>query len=408
MIRESRYIIFSVAVLVLQCFGWSQLQARQFSLVLRDTIAGPPVLAVTDAIASAAGVPGNPFWYDCVAFFQIKDAAGNALTLRRTGQFVVSPQVVWVVPTGDSRKRPALAKPFGPLGFGAFVVLLRVPNPNKEIVVRLDSAEVVDSSGNPHMARNLSIQFSIPNKDAKRCGRIPDINFEVAAPDGGSSGVNIMTDVVLRRPFTLGGGGVWEILVRGSVNTSEDVLLNNLSVAARFDFKVTKGWEHWVTLGATLRLETTESRDTVDLVVGARLRARLDFIGLDEFLRPFLQGFTPYPMVTVEYNVVDPISGDGDVSTIGPRPRAHRIHLGADWKVPLILDTTVRLQIRGDYFLSDPPPGRKRFQTLLDVTADYPLSGTGDIALMVKWLEGSVAPAFNSVSQLLAGVKIGR
>ena len=50
---------------------------------------------------------------------------------------------------------------------------------------------------------------------------------------------------------------------------------------------------------AVARFEASENLATVDRVVGASLRVRLDFLGIENYLTSLLTGFTPFPMLIV-------------------------------------------------------------------------------------------------------------
>jgi hypothetical protein len=389
------------------------LHGQQYQLTLPlDSTFGPTVEAVVDlarVFGTVAG-PQNPYVYDCVAFVQVvRQGESTGVPLQRTGPNAWRREVIWVGLAGDAprRHRPSLVGVTGPQK-ETFVVALDPENSQAQYVISIDSAEVIDS-GRTHMARNLATTpFAIPATDFGRCGHVPEFETNVLAPDGMHPGWGVDFDMVLRRGVQIGGGGLVQLTSRGGVTTSDQNLLANaVSANARFDVKLTPGWQHWVSVGAVEGLEATERFDVMDIVQGATAHVRLDFLPLTP-LRRLVRRFTPYPMLTLQYNFVDRVKGEGEPAVAGRPVHEHRLRAGVDWTIPAITQTTIRAKVQADYLLSDVPAGQRRLRTWQDMSIEYPLNSANDVALVVEWLNGRAAPAYALVSRWLTGIGIRR
>ncbi|MFG1691074.1 hypothetical protein ACGF5M_02770 [Gemmatimonadota bacterium] len=385
----------------------------QYELALRPaSTASPSVLAVVDAGAVRSGVAPNPFKYDCVAFLQVRDASDSPMRLVRSGSRAWTPEVISIYPAGDPSRAqsPALMDIVGPMG-ESLVVALTPEHSDVEYIVRVSSAGIAtqDRSDTVTVTELRSEPFAIPEEQLAKCGRVPSFDVKVFGPSEGGSGFNIAADILQRQAINRSRGGMWELFAEGSIATADTmVLLNAMSAGARVDMKLTSGWEHWVSVGLVGRLEATEDADVVDRVIGATARIRLDFLGIDEYLRPFLRQFTPYPMLTLEYNNVARWKGEGEPEIAGRSSSENRLRADVAWAVPLILNTTVTMEYRADYFLSDLPDGGKRFRAVRDISVEYPLNASGDLVAVVSWLKGETAPTFGSISEVLLGLGIRR
>ena len=153
--------------------------------------------------------------------------------------------------------------------------------------------------------------------------------------------------------------------------------------------------------------EATEQFDVVDLALGAAVRVQLDFLPL-QALRRLVRRFTPYPMLSLEYNLVDRLKGSGEPEMLGRPDTEHRLRGQFAWTVPLILGTTLRARLQADYLLSDVPAGESRLRFVNDLTLEYPMGVSDDVALVVQWLEGRAAPTYDLASRWLLGVGLRR
>jgi len=377
-------------------------------LELRPARPGSPnVMAANDPAAAldTAFRPLNPFLYECVAFLRVRLPRGDGGTvpsLEREGPLAWRRDVLWVSPATNlaQRRRPRLAAIVG--GNRQFLMVTLDPGDSRlQYVVAVDSAAVTDSAGTETVRRLVSAPFSIPPGELEQCGRVPDVNVKLLAPDGEHPGFNINMDVTWRRPIRLVGGGLIELGIRGaSTSAGRSTLLNSITTGGRVELKLNRGYRHWVSFGVTERFEATERFDVVDLALGAAVRLQLDFLPVAR-LRPLLRRFTPFPMLNIEYNLVDRLKG------AGPNTE-HRLRGGFEWSVPMILGTTLRAELRADYMISNVPAGTRRLRTVNDVSLEYPLGLAEDLALVVQWLDGRAAPTYEVASRWLMGVGIRR
>jgi hypothetical protein len=237
---------------------------------------------------------------------------------------------------------------------------------------------------------------------------VPAVDIDLLVPDGEHPGFNIAASVVWRHPLRVAGGGLIDIgLGAATTSSGQSTLLNALSLGGRFELKLNRGYQHWVSVGVSERFEATEDFDVVDLALGASARVRLDFLSL-EALRRLVRRFTPYPMVSAEYNLVKRFAGSGEPEVLGRPDTEHRLRGEFAWAVPMILGTTLRARFRADYLLSDLPAGESPLRTVSDVTLEYPMGLSEDVALVVQWLEGRAAPAYDLASRWLLGVGLRR
>ena len=387
-------------------------RAQTYELGLRAIRPGVPnVMAALDPDAALGRElrPVNPFVYECVAFLQVRHADAGPLRLLTSGPHPWSRNAVWIEPANDPTRRQHPRLVTFVADHHTVVVTLAPENSKLEYVVRVDSAAVVDSGPPPVTVtvRDLaSDPFSIPQAELEQCGRVPDVDVNVLAPDGQHAGFNVDFDVAWRRTLRLGGGGLFQFSAQGATTTAEQsTLLNSLTAGARLDVKLNKGWRRWISVGASEGLEATESFDVVDLALGASSRIRLDFLPVAA-LRPLLHRFTPYPMLTLEYNLVDRVKGEGAPEVAGRPDTEHRLRAALAWTVPFVMNTTVRAQARADYLLSDIGAGQRRLRTLYDVKVEYPLNSAQDVALVVERLEGRAPPAYSLAVRWLTGLGI--
>jgi hypothetical protein len=389
---------------LLLALGTSGAAAQQYTLALRparDNL--PNVMAALDPAAAIdrSQQSLNPFLYECVAFLQLRATDGTAAPLGEADP------AVWVAPAGDltKRRKPRIVSLRA--GRRTLMVSLDPGDSRREFVVGVDSAAVADSSGT--MVRALvSDAFTIPAGELEQCGRVPAVDVDLLAPDGEHPGFNVAIDAFWRRPLRLAGGGLIEIGFQGAATSAgESVLLNTLGVGGRVELKLNRGFEHWVSAGLVEGFETTERFDVVDLALGAAVRVRLDFLPVRQ-LRRLLRRFTPYPMLNLEYNLVDRLKGGGEPEVAGRPGTEHRLRGGVDWEVPMILGTTLRARFQADYLLSDVPAGTSRLRTVNDVTLAYPLGLADDVALVIQWLDGRAAPTYELASRWLLGLGVRR
>jgi hypothetical protein len=237
---------------------------------------------------------------------------------------------------------------------------------------------------------------------------VPALDVDLLAPDGEHAGFNMDIDAFWRRPLRIAGGGLLELGFQAATTSAgESVLLNTLAVNGRVEFKLTRGYQHWVSVGLMDGFEATERLDVVDLVLGAAVRVQLDFLPVPG-LRRLVRRFTLYPMLNLEYHLVDRLKGSAEPELLGRPSTEHRLRGGFDWAVPMILGTTLRARLRADYLLSDVPAGESRLRTVNDVTLEYPMGLADDVALVIQWLEGRAAPSYALASRWLLGVGLRR
>jgi hypothetical protein len=385
-------------------FASSGAAAQDYTLGLRparDNL--PNVMAALDPAAAIdrSQQSLNPFLYECVAFLQLRAADGAAAA------FGEADPAVWVAPAGDLTKRRTPRIVSLRAGRRTLMVSLDPGDSRREFVVGVDSAAVGDSSGTAVRAM-VSEPFTIPAGELEQCGRVPAVDIDLLAPDGEHPGFNIDLDAFWRRPLRLAGGGLIEIGLQGAATSAgESVLLNTLGLGGRIELKLNRGFEHWVSAGLVEGFETTERFDVVDLALGAALRVRLDFLPVRQ-LRRLLRRFTPYPMASIEYHLVDRLKGDSEPEVAGRPGTEHRLRGGVDWDVPMILGTTLRARFQADYLLSDVPAGTSRLRTVHDVTLSYPLGLADDVALVIQWLDGRAAPTYELATRWLLGLGLRR
>lgn len=367
--------------------------AQEYSLALRparDNL--PNVMAALDPAAAVdrAQHALNPFLYECVAFLQVRAPDGTVAPLAD------SLPAVWVAPAGDlaRRRRPRLVSLRA--ARRTLMVTLDPGDSRRAFVVGLDSALVGEPGATRRVRALVSEPFTIPAAELEQCGRFPALKLDLLAPDGEHAGFNVALDAAWRYPLRLGGGGLLDVSAQGATTSAgESVLLNTLSLGARAELKLNRGYTRWVSVGVVQRFEATERFDRVDLAVGAALRARLDMLPVRE-LRRLLRRFTPYPMLSVEYHLVDRLDA--------ARTAAHRLRGGVFWEVPMLLGTTLRARVQADWLLSDVPAGAPRLRVVNDVALAYPLGLADDVALVVQWLDGRAAPTYALASRWLLGL----
>lgn len=405
--RAGRTVALSLAGLLVA----ATLRGQQYQLTLPlDTTFGPTVEAVMDlaSVFGAEAGPPNPYIYDCVAFVQmVREGDSAGVPLARAGPNAWRKDVIWIGPSGDAsrRRHPRLVGVTGPEK-QTLVVALDPENSQAEYVISLDSAAVVDHGGS-HLVKELATApFPIPASELGRCGRVPKFQTNLLAPDGEHPGWGADFDMAWRHGLRVGAGGLVQLAAQGGFTTSgRSALLNSLSADARFDVKLTPGWKHWISAGVLEGLEATERLDVIDLVIGAAAQVRLDFVPLTP-LRRFVRRFTPYPMLTLQYNFVDRVKGADTLAALGRPKSEHRLRAGLAWTLPAIAKTTIRAQLQADYLLSDIPVGEHRLRTLNNISVEYPLNSANDAALLVQWLDGRTAPAYTLISRWLTGIGI--
>jgi hypothetical protein len=317
-------------------------------------------------------------------------------------------EVLWVSPASNlsQRRRPRRAAILG--GNNQFLMVTLDPGDSRQqYIVAVDSAAVRDSAGADTVRRLVSAPFSIPQSELEQCGRVPDVNVRLLAPDGENAGFNVNLDLVARRPVHIVGGGLIELGLQGaSTSSGQSTLLNAIAFGGRLEFKLNRGYRHWVSFSLVEGLEGTERMDVLDLALGAALRVQMDFLPVDR-LRPLLRRFTPYPMLTVEYNLVDRLKGQNAPAVLGRPETEHRLRGGFEWSVPMILNTTLRAEVRADYILSA-VGAERRLRTVHDVSLEYPLGLAEDLGLVIQWLDGRAPPAYELASRWLLGFGIRR
>lgn len=388
------------------------LAGQQPVLELRpDRPGAPNVMAAIDpaAVLDTAFRPLNPFLYECVAFLRVRFPSGTVPSLARDGPMAWRRDVLWVSPASSltQRRRPRLAAIVG--GSQEFLMVTLDPGDSRQqYVVAVDSAVVTDAVGADTVRRLVSAPFAIPPGELEQCGRVPDVNVRLLAPDGEHAGFNINFDATLRRPVHIIGGGLLELGSRGaSTSAGRSTLLNSIGLGGRLEFKLNRGYRHWVSVAVVEGFEANERFDVLDLALGGALRVQLDFLPVDR-LRNLLRRFTPYPMLNIEYNLVDRLKGDSAPSVAGRPETEHRLRGGLEWSVPMILGTTLRTALRADYILSAVAPGTRRLRTVHDVSFEYPLGLAEDVGLVVQLLDGRAPPTYELASRWLLGVGIRR
>jgi len=383
-------------------------------LELRPERPGSPnVMAANDPGAALDSTyrPLNPFLYECVAFLRVRMPDGTVPSLMKEGPLGWRRDVLWVSPATNLalRRRPRIAGIVG--GNAQFLVVTLDPGDSRlQYVVGVDSAQVTGGGGGgvDTVRRLVSAAFSIPRSELEQCGRVPNVNVNLLAPDGEHPGFNVDLDAMWRRPSTLFGNGLVEFGIQtAATSAGKSTLLNSIATNARFELKLSKGYRHWVSVGVSEGFEATERFDVVDLALGAAVRVQLDFLPVAG-LRKLLRRFTPYPMLNLEYNFVDRLKGDGAPVLLGRPDTEHRLRGSVAWEVPMILGTTIRANVRADYFLSALPAGAQRFRTVHDLSIEYPLALAEDLALVVQYLDGRAAPTYELASRWLMGIGIRR
>lgn len=379
--------------------------AQEYTLALRparDNL--PNVMAALDPAASIdkSQQSLNPFLYECVAFLQVRAPDGAVAT------FAEGDLRAWTAPAADLSKRRKARILSLRAGRRTLMVSLDPGDSRMQYVVGIDSSAVTDSSGDVTLPQLVSEPFTIPPGELEQCGRVPALDVELLAPDGEHAGFNVDIDAFWRRPLKLAGGGLLEFGVQAAATSAgQSTLLNTMSVGGRLELKLNRGYEHWVSVGVIEGFEATEQFDVVDLALGAAVRVQLDFLPVKQ-LRKLVRRFTPYPMLNVEYNLVDRLKGSGEPAVQGRPDTEHRLRSGIEWTVPMILGTTLRARLRADYLLSDIPAGQSRLRCVNDVTLEYPMGIAEDVALVIQWLDGRAAPTYELASRWLLGIGLRR
>jgi hypothetical protein len=394
---------FGLALLLV--LGLSGTGLAQVTLELRRGVISP-VIAVLDPTQSLAGLPVNPFNYGCAAYLQLFENDAPLEIVPGS----IDRDVVRIGRSGQPASSPGYVSVTG-LATNTIVVLLEPREGDDFFTVLLDSAQVVSGGSIRSVGPLETAPFEIPDVERPRCGRVPRVDIQLVQPDDDAAPLATKVDVLRRGPLgsTLR-SGLWELWVNGGFAPGDSsVHMDSWTVGGRGEVQLNSGWQHWVSLGVAGRLESDEAVEVVDRALGAELRVRIDFLGIDRVVRPFLTQFVPYPMLVLGYDHVERVARrDSEDPLLEETESKHRLRGALQWSVPLLFDSTLRIDWTGHYLLSDLTDGEERLRNLWDVTLEYPLISRGDLVGTLSLLEGRAPPLFRDLSKLLVGLGIRR